>query len=367
MNREALLPLLTLNATRGIGTVLFSRLVAKFGSAEEALRAPEAALLEVRGVRPSLAKAIREAREGGAGEKDLALAEKLGARILTRDEPEFPMMLRQTADPPFLLYMQGTLLPEDSLALAIVGTRQSTPYGEQTASRLAGEMARRGVTIVSGLARGIDTFAHQGALNAKGRTIAVLGSGLGHIYPPENQGLARKVPLSGALLSEYPCATGPDARNFPRRNRIVSGLSLGVIVVEAPEKSGAIITCDWALEQGREVFAVPGKIDSPASAGCHRLLQQGAKLVTSIEDIFEELGPHRARIKPIGDDLAAKKEAPLDGTQQAILDLLDSDAREMDELIEGSALPAATVSATLLMLEMRGLARALPGNRYVRA
>ncbi|MEK7867505.1 MAG: DNA-processing protein DprA [Planctomycetota bacterium] len=365
MSQEALLPLLTLNATRGIGTVLLSRLLARFGSAEAALRASEADLLQVRGVRPSLARGIREARESGAGEKDLALAERIGARVIAREDPDYPALLRQTADPPILLYVQGTLLADETLALAVVGTRQPTPYGEQTASRLAQELSRRGVTIVSGLARGIDTFAHQGALNAKGRTIAVLGSGLGHVYPPENQGLARKIASSGAVLSEMPCTTGPDARNFPRRNRIVSGLSLGVLVVEAPEKSGAIITCDWALEQGREVFAVPGKIDSPASGGCHKLLQQGAKLVTRIEDVFEELGPYRALVKPAEAAAAAQKEE-LDENQQAVMELLESDAKELDDLIEGSALPAATVSSTLLFLEMKGLARALPGNRYVK-
>ncbi len=365
MSREDLLPLLTLNATKGIGTVLLSRLLARFGSAEAATRASEADLQEVRGVRPSLARGIREARESGAGEKDLALAEKLGARVIAREDEGYPALLRQTADPPILLYVQGTLTADETLALAVVGTRQPTPYGEQTATRLAQEMSRRGVTIVSGLARGIDTFAHQGALNAKGRTIAVLGSGLGHVYPPENQGLARKIAASGAVLSEMPCTTGPDARNFPRRNRIVSGLSLGVIVIEAPEKSGAIITCDWALEQGREVFAVPGKIDSPASGGCHKLLQQGAKLVTKVEDIFEELGPYRALVRPAEAAAAAVKEE-LDANQQAVMELLESEAKELDELIEGTALPAATVSATLLMLEMKGLARALPGNRYVR-
>ncbi len=309
-----------------------------------------------------------------------------GVEVLLQTDPRFPARLKQIPYPPPLLFLKGTLLPQDDLALALVGTRAASYYGLKTCRRLAGCLAVREVTVVSGLARGIDTAAHQGALENSGRTLAVLGCGLDVVYPPENQKLYEQIPAQGALISEFPLGTPPEAQNFPIRNRIISGLSLGVVVVEAGLKSGTSITVRYALDQGREVFAVPGPIDSPTSLGPHRLIQDGAKLVQDPEDIFQELpaltkgqrplftGPVRVRETPPAEGggptpatvpASASAPPPAPTPEDPLLALLGSDPLSLEEIVRTTRLATAAVLSRLTILELEGLIRELPGKRYV--
>lgn len=281
------------------------------------------------------------------------------ACLLTPDDEAFPAALRRIADPPQALHVFGTLAEADRNAVAVVGARRASPYGVAVAEWLGRELARSGVTVVSGLARGIDAAAHRGALEAGGRTIAVLGCGVDVVYPPEHAPLARAIAGAGALLSEYPPGTPPLKHQFPRRNRLISGLSLGVVVVEGREDSGALITADCALEQGREVFAIPGPVFSPTSALPHRLLQQGAKLVSSVADILEELHlpaaqPHTAAVR-------------LEGPEALVYAQLSFEPQHIDQLAARCGLAAPEVSRALLGLELGGLVGVLAGQRYVRA
>ncbi|MGA9753677.1 MAG: DNA-processing protein DprA, partial [Desulfobaccales bacterium] len=271
------LPWLGLRSIPGVGLVLGQRLVQRFGGPAAVFTASFKDLVAVKGITPALAQAILTFRDWDKLEERLARLTALGAEMVTRDDPRFPLRLQEIPYPPPFLFIKGTLAPEDSLAVAIVGTRGASYYGLKAGRRLAGALAARGVTVVSGLARGIDTAAHQGALEMSGRTLAVLGCGLDVVYPPENRQLYQEIPARGALVSEFPLGTPPDAKNFPIRNRIISGLALGVVVIEAGSTSGTAITVRYALDQGREVFAVPGPIDSPTSLGPHRLIQEGAK------------------------------------------------------------------------------------------
>jgi DNA processing protein len=282
-------------------------------------------------------------------------------RVITLDDAGYPDHLREIADPPPVLYVKGELLSADRWAVAVVGTRRVTAYGRQVVERLVPEMARAGVTIVSGLARGTDALAHRVALEAGGRTLAVLGSGLDRIYPTEHAGLAREIVGRGALLSEFPLGTPPDALNFPRRNRIISGLAMGTLVVEAGETSGALITADLALEQGRDVFAVPGSILSPASEGPNRLIKEGAKPVTCAQDILEELN-----LTAVAQHEAVREALPENETEATLLRLLSSEPLHVDELGRSSALPVAQVSSALTMMELKGLVRQVGGMNYVR-
>lgn len=280
-------------------------------------------------------------------------------KVLASWDDAFPAALRRIAHPPESLYVEGTLTEGDRTAVAVVGARRASPYGLAVAEWLGRELAGAGVTVVSGLARGIDAAAHRGALAGGGRTIAVLGCGVDVTYPPEHASLARAITGSGALLSEYPPGTPPLKYQFPRRNRLISGLSLGVVVVEGREDSGALITADCALEQGREVFAIPGPVFAQTSVLPHRLLQQGAKLVTRIEDIFEEL-----RLPPPG---APGRSAPeLHGVEAAVYANLSLEPRHIDDLAAACRLPVAEVGRALLVLEMGGIVRALAGQRFVR-
>ena len=283
------LPWLGLRSIPGVGIVLGQRLLQRFGSPGAVFKASFQDLVAVKGITAAMAQAIAGFRDWDKLEERLAQLTAQGAEMVTQDDPRFPAGLPLIPYPPPLLYIKGTLTPADSLAVAIVGTRGASYYGLKAARRLAGALAARGVTVVSGLARGIDTAAHQGALEMSGRTLAVLGCGLDVVYPPENLKLYQEIPEHGALVSEFPLGTPPEARNFPIRNRIISGLALGVVVIEAGVKSGTAITVRYALDQGREVFAVPGPIDSPTSTGPHRLIQEGAKLVQDVEDILNEL------------------------------------------------------------------------------
>lgn len=280
--------LILLNMVQDIGYIRLKGLLDEFKSPENILRAPVEGLRSVKGIGPSIAKAVKNAGSDYDVEKEIALAEKSGVVILTVFDEDYPERLKNIYDPPVILYVKGSIKKEDSLAVSIVGSRKCTYYGMNMADNIAEKLAFSGVTVVSGLARGIDTAAHKGALKS-GRTIAVLGSGLGNIYPAENRPLSEKIAQNGAVVSEFPMHMPPNKNNFPQRNRIISGLSAAVLVVEAANKSGALITADFALEQGRDVFAVPGAAGRLSSAGTNSLIKQGAKLIDSAEDILEEL------------------------------------------------------------------------------
>jgi DNA processing protein len=282
-------------------------------------------------------------------------------------DPAYPRLLQEIPLPPPVLYVRGTLAPADEWALAIVGTRRASPYGKQMTERLAGELARQAITVVSGLARGIDTAAHQAALAAGGRTIAVLGCGPDLVYPPENAKLAVRIVEQGAVITEFPPGTQPEAGNFPARNRLISGLSLGVLVTEAPETSGALITTRFAAEQGRDIFAVPGNVTSRSSVGANRLIQDGAKMVLEVGDILSELNLHLA---PQQLELLELREAlPENASEARLLALLDAsdEPGHIDDLCRASGLPVAEVSGTLVMLELKGLVRLVGPMTYVKA
>ena len=297
---------------------------------------------------------------------ELRLAQAAGCAVVAPGEPGFPGPLREIPDPPQVLYIKGSWLAEDETAVAIVGSRHASLYGQEVAQQLAYELAVRGVTVVSGLARGIDAAAHRGALDAGGRTLAVLGHGLSMVYPPEHDALAGRIVESGALLSEYPMRAEPAPWNFPRRNRLISGLSLGVVVVEAAHRSGALITADAALAQGRDVFAVPGKIHALNSEGTHALLKQGARLVTSVQDILEELRlVPVAPINRIGLPDGAGAAAASDD-ERALLAQLDArEPSDLDALAIKTRLPVAACASALLRLELKRLVKQLPGKRFV--
>ena len=348
-----------LNALPSLTPRRLRRLLSALGGPVEAWRAPRATWARVLGEEPA-AKLDRE-RAQVDPEAELRAAGELGAKVLTWEEDGYPAPLRELAEPPPVLYLLGELRPEDARGIAIVGTRRCTSYGRLVAERLARELAVRGITVVSGLAPGIDRAAHRGALQA-GRTVAVLGTGLARPYPAGSERLLKEIAASGAVLSEFPLGQPGSQWTFPRRNRLIAGLSLGVVVVEAPLRSGALITADCALEQGKEVFAVPGPITSEASAGTNRLLQEGAKLVTGVEDILAEL-PALAGTVP----LDRKPGTDLDSDAKAVYDLLGLEPLGISELGERTGLSHARLSQILVELELAGLIRDLGGRRYVKA
>jgi DNA processing protein len=362
-----LLDRLRLSMVAGIGPRLFARLVEYFGNATAALDAAPSQLRSVEGIGPKLCSAIVRARDEIDAAGELAACREHGISLLARGEANYPAMLAEIPDPPTVLFMQGTLLPADGLSVAIVGSRHATRYGLEQAERLAGSLARAGLTIVSGLARGIDAAAHRGALAAGGRTLAVLGSGLLEIYPPEHADLAREVALHGAVLSEAPLRAQPSSGSFPQRNRIISGLSLGVIVVEASTQSGALITARLAMEQSREVFAVPGPVDSRMSRGCHRLLRDGATLVETADDVLEELGPLVAATPTAtGEVVHHPAELLLNEIERQVLQAIGGSQATIDELVATTGLPTAQILATLSVLEMRRLVKRPSANVVVR-
>jgi len=355
----------------GVGPIVRQALLERFQTATAVLAASEHELREVKGVGAKLAGAIHRAAEEVDAEEELSFCAAERIEVWLETDPAYPLRLRDIHDPPGVLFLQGTILPADELAIAIVGTRHATAYGLQQAERLAGGLARAGYTVVSGLARGIDAAAHRGALAAGGRTLAVLGSGLSDIYPPEHAGLAKEIAASGAVLSEQPPRVPPLSGAFPQRNRIISGLSLGTIVVEADIHSGALITARLASEQGREVFAVPGRVDNRMSHGCHRLIRDGAKLVESVDDVLEELGPlaSPARLPSESDDgreIRHPVELQLNPQEQAVLAAIGDEQSLIDDVIVRSGLPVPRVLSTLSVLEMRRLVRRVSGNRVQR-
>lgn len=349
------------NIVRGIGPMKFRALLDHFGNLEEAWHADADELKEA-GLDQRALENLMTTRSTISLDDEMEKTERLGARVLTWDDPAYPSRLLNIYNPPPVLYVKGEILDEDQWAVAVVGTRGATVYGKEAARQIAGDLARNSITIVSGLARGIDSEAHRAALDAGGRTIAVLGSGIDIIYPAESRGLARAVVERGALVSEYAIGTSPEAGNFPPRNRIISGLSLGVVIVEAGERSGALITADYALEQGREVFAVPGNIFRKKSMGTNKLIQQGAKPVLSVEDILEELN-----LTMVSQHEEVRAVVPENETEATLLEYITAEPVHIDEIGLKSGLPIAQVSSTLALMELKGMVRQVGGMNYVLA
>jgi len=349
------------NLVSGIGPTRLDRLIAFFGSLEDAWRA-DAGDLMMAGLDGRTTEALLETRRKRDLQAEYERVLRAGVRILSRDDPTYPSLLRQIVNGPPLIYVRGTFHENDRWAVAVVGTRQCSTYGRDATHRLVADLAGAGVTIVSGLALGIDAVAHEAALQAGGRTLAVLGSGVDQIYPGQNRQLGQAVIGQGALVSEYALGTQPAAANFPARNRIISGLSLGVLVVEAAARSGALITVQFALEQDRDVFAVPGSIFSPKSEGPHRLIRDGATIVTRAEDVLEALNMQNAV-----EQQAVAAAMPETAEEVALLRLVEAEPRHIDAISRDSALALPVVSATLAMLELKGLIKQVGGMQYVLA
>ena len=355
---------LTLHLVPGLGATGFRKLVETFGSPSAALRAGRKELQQVPGLRPEAINAIANAPPFQEADRELTRIGQLGISLLCFDDADYPALLANIYRPPMVLYVKGDPGVLSQPGLAVVGSRAATSYGLKIARDLSRQLAAMGLIIVSGLALGIDTAAHTGTLAAGGRTVAVLGSGLDVLYPPSNWRLAEQIAATGAMVSEYPLGTKPDSFRFPARNRIISGLTRGVLVVEAAQRSGSLITARLALDEGREVFAIPGRVDSVKSAGTHRLLQEGAKLVGSIDDIFDELGWQGGRPEGGPAPVEDERTVALDQEEQLVLALLDVYPKQIDALITEARLGAASVSGVLMRLELHGLVEALPGQQY---
>jgi DNA processing protein len=358
-------PWLALARVRGLGCVSFKKLADFFGDPSRALSASEAMLAQVPDLDRNAIDGLRGFSEWGEVRKEIERSVQAGATIVPYARGAYPARLKTIADPPPLLYVKGALGVEDERALAVVGSRSASEYGLRVTRELCRGLASLGFTIVSGMARGIDAAAHEAALDAGGRTVAVLGSGVDVVYPPEHEKLYQRICRQGAVISELPMGTPPLSFHFPARNRLISGVAVGVVVVEATEKSGSLITASLALEQGREVFAVPGEAGASRSRGTHRLIRQGAKLVERVEDILEEVAPQLAGRAP-----AAEKPLPLalppnmSPEAKKIFELVLGRPRQIDEVIETSGLSPAKVSEVLLDLEINGLLKQLPGKRF---
>lgn len=412
-HRQAMIrDMLALVLVQGVGPVIIRSLLNHFGTASAAIRAGASAIKNVENIGPKLAEKIARAAENPDIDREMKLCRDHGVTVMLQSDDNFPEAMRSLNDCPAMLFVKGTIEPVDRLAVAVVGSRRSTHYGRRMAEKLSTSLARSGMTVISGLARGIDEAAHRGALNAGGRTIAVLANGLSQIYPPELEPLSLEVIKSGAIVSEMPMGHPPLAELFIRRNRIISGLSMGVLVVEAALRSGSLSTARHALEQNRDVFAVPGPADSLTSQGCHRLIRDGAKLVETVDDIIEELRPQVRRIlgevqeaqqmrlfelaesqaddeqeersdaitetatieakpatthvKPRNKKADAPAAANLSPDEQTIFALISDEPISADLLINQSALPSGRVLALLSLMEMRRLIRRHPGPAYSR-
>jgi len=364
---DDLLDTLRLNLVPGVGPRLQVALREAFGSAGKVLAAPGEQLLQVEGIGPKLSAAISAARTSDDAQQELDRCRAASVTLLRPDDNEYPSPLAQICDPPGVLYCRGELLPRDDLAIGIVGSRRCTLYGRQQAERFAAALARAGLTVISGLARGIDAAAHRGALAAGGRTIAVCATGLANVYPPEHADLARKIVAAGAVISESPLDRGPTAGIFPQRNRIISGMSLGVIIVEATRKSGALHTARHAMEQDREVFALPGRIDSLASEGCHDLLRDGATLLRHPDDVLDELGPLASPVtRDEAETVHSPRELTLSDQEREVLNLVTTEPQQIDEILQAADIESSRVLSTLTVLEMKRHVRRLPGSQIVR-
>jgi DNA processing protein len=359
MNDNELKYWISFSKMPGIGRVKIGQLLDYFTSLEHAWKAPAGSLKKA-GIDSKTAENIIDLKSRISPDEEIVRLRHYKIKAVTCDSPAYPSRLREIYDYPPVLYIRGDLLSEDECCLAVVGTRRATVYGRQVTEEIVADLARNGVTIVSGLARGVDSIAHRTALESGARTMAVFACGLDIVYPAENAKLAREIMEHGALISEYPIGTKPKADNFPRRNRIMSGLSLGVLVIEAGESSGALITANQALDQNREVFAVPGSIMSPASRGTNRLIQEGAKLVTNYIDILEELN-----LTIMSQQLEMKELLPVDETESLLLMQLSREPIHIDDICRRSGLAAALVGSTLTMMELKGLVKQVGAMNYV--
>ncbi|HXJ59301.1 MAG TPA: DNA-processing protein DprA [Verrucomicrobiae bacterium] len=359
---------IALNMIDHVGPVRVRQLLDAFGSAPAILAASRAALLNVAGIGLDTAEAIAAWTRTVDLTGELRRIAEFGCQILSQEDEDYPPLLRQIYDPPIVLYVKGNLTGKDRNAIALVGSRETTHYGTEVARKLAYQLAYLGITVVSGGARGIDTAAHQGALSARGRTIAVLGTGIDLVFPPENRELFERLTAHGAILTQFPFGRQADKQSFPIRNRIVAGMTLGTVVVEANLTSGALITANFATDYGRQVFAVPGRIDSPRSKGCHDLIKKGAKLCESPEDIlteFEYLFPPTNR-PPGPNETGTLPALELSGHEQAVYSVLESgQGTGIDEIIQRSGLPTSAVAVALLNLELKRLIRQLPGKIFL--
>ncbi len=362
---------LQLHLADHIGPIRVANLLRHFGSVDDVLSAPLTALERVPQIGPETARAIVAARAPDRARQEIDHAATLGVRILCLTDPEYPTALKSIPDPPVCLYVRGCLRVEDRAAVAVVGTRRCTQYGRDQGRRFAALLSGAGFTIVSGLARGIDGSAHHGALEAGGRTLAVLGQGIDAIYPPEHDSLARRVSESGALISETPLTSHPDAGNFPRRNRVIVGLSAGVLVVEAPRRSGALISARLAADYDREVFVLPGRVDVPQAAGTNQLIRDGATPVTCLEDVLDELAAVQRRVAPA--DRVGRPPRPaapqmdLSADERVVLDALGTAERSMDALCSSCDIPVPRIAAALTQLQIVGAVRQRAGGRFRRA
>ena len=369
---------LKLIRAEGVGPVTFKRMLEKFGSVERVFSTSVMELTKVDGIGTKTAESITRTRNDFNADKELALAARLGVWLVNLDDPRYPPALKAVYDPPPVLYVKGTLQRSDSLAVGIVGSRRCSHYGLEQSSRFAHFLAASGFTVVSGMARGIDTSAHRGALSAGGRTIAVQGCGLANVFPPENKKLFEQISEHGACVSELPLEYEPLAENFPGRNRIIAGLSMGVIVAEAALRSGALLTAKAALEYDRDVMAIPGRIDSPMAKGVNSLIKQGAKPIDSVEDVMEALGYIGNTLKHHTTDCSAAAEKnvqkqlfdisrlDLDSHEQTIHDCFTSSPMHIEEIISATGLGPGKVNAGLISLRLKGLIKDLPGSIYVK-
>ena len=393
--------LIHLNLIQGVGLKTVQILRDVFGSAERALQATPDELKKNNQLSPTICDLLTHKPVLYPIERELELINKYGCQVITLYDAAYPSHLKQIDTPPLVLYVKGELVPEDALSISFVGSRNAKDYGRKVSYRLSYQLAQRGLTVVSGFAKGIDTSAHRGAFEAGGRTIAVMGNGLSLIYPATNKDLAEKITESGALISEFPMDAKPKPRNFPRRNRIISGLTLGTVVVEASNRSGALITARLAGEQGREVFAVPGEIFSELSTGTHKLINNGAKLINTVDDLLNELPPYvlnqvQSEASPVPDmeteptqEISVEKRtaepvspqpsveaqqpvptpSPPDLTpdEKTIFDAIEVPSSHIDTIVRTTQLPISQVSSVLLMLELKGVVQQLPGKQFAKA
>lgn len=351
---------IALNRIKGIGPARLSALLEVTGGIEAAWHATIQQLREARIDRTTIETLLEERRTIDPSQ-EIAAVRRAGCTVITWDDPDYPAELRNIDRSPPVLYVRGTLVTEDALAVAVVGTRHASTYGREVAHTLGTELARSGVTVISGLALGVDTVAHRAALEAGGRTLAVLGSGVDQIYPSQNRTLGLEVTQRGALISDYPLGTKPEARNFPPRNRIISGLSRAVVIVEAGERSGALITAEFAAEQGRDLFAVPGSILNAGSAGCNHLIRQGATPLLSVDDLLEQLCVERRTSQ-----VSARVAIPAEPQEAGMLAFLSFEPRHMDEIVRASGMSTASVGSLLAIMELKGLVRQPSPLHYVK-